>query len=56
MIVVVWSYWQDYTSPKIKSMGGFFNLNIEMKLVFLAKSIDRGPQGWGFLPRLLHSW
>ena len=23
MIVVIWSYWQDYTTPKIKSMGGF---------------------------------
>ena len=49
MIVVVRSYWQDYTSPKIKSMGEFFNFIIEMKWVFLAKSIDRRPRGWGFL-------
>ena len=50
MIVVVRSYWQDYTSPKIKSMGEFFNFIIEMKWVFLAKSIDRRPRGGcGFL-------
>ena len=48
MIVVVRSYWQDYTSPKIKSMGEFFNFIIEMKIIFLAKSIDRRPRGWGF--------
>ena len=30
-------------------MGGFFNFIIEMKSVFLAKSIDRRPRGWGFL-------
>ena len=37
MIVVGLSYWQDYTSPKIKTMGGFFNFSIEMKQVFLDK-------------------
>ena len=37
MIVVVRSYWQDCTSPKIKSVGGFFNFSIEMKRVFLGK-------------------
>ena len=28
-------------------MGGFFNFNIEMKLVLLHKSIDRRAQGRG---------
>ena len=42
MIVVVRSYWQDYTFPKIKSMGGFLNLNIEVKWVFLAKARGAG--------------
>ena len=50
MIVIVRSYWKDYTSPKIKSMGGLFNFNIEMKWVFLAKSIDRRARGRGFVP------
>ena len=53
MIVVVRSYWQDCTSPKIKSMGGFFNFSIEMKRVFLGKKIywsARAGQG------ILHSW
>ena len=50
MVVVVRSYWQDNPSPKIKSMGGFFNFNIEMKWVFLAKSIDPRARGRGFLP------
>ena len=49
MIFVVRSYWQDYTSPKTKSMSEFFNFIIEMKWVFLAKSIDRRPRGCGFL-------
>ena len=35
--------------------GGFFNFTIEMKWVFLAKSIDRRA-GHGICPRLLHSW
>ena len=45
-----------FNSAQTKSMGGFFNFNIEMKWVFLAKSIDQRPRGWGFLPRLLYSW
>ena len=49
MIVVVRLYWQDYTSPKINLMGGFFKFNIEMKWVFLAKSIDRRARGRGFV-------
>ena len=30
-------------------MSEFFNFIIKMKWVFLAKSIDRRPRGWGFL-------
>ena len=37
MIVIVRSYWQDYTGPEIKSMAGFFNFSIEMKQFFLDK-------------------
>ena len=50
MIVVVRLYWQDSTSPKINLMGGFFKFNIEMKWVFLAKSIDRRARGGRFVP------
>ena len=31
-------------------MGGFFNFNIEMKRVFLAKSTDRRARGGRFVP------
>ena len=42
MIVVVRSNWQDYTFPKIKSMGGFFNFNSEVKWAFLVKARGAG--------------
>ena len=40
MIVVVPSYWQDYTSPNIKSMGGFFNFSIEMNSILVPRAHD----------------
>ena len=45
MIVVVRSYWPDYTSPKSKSMGDFFNLIIEMK--FSLPNLLTGARGAG---------
>ena len=45
MIVVVRSYWQDYTSPKIKSMGGFFNFSIEMKWVYWSARAGKSVPG-----------
>ena len=48
---VQWLSLFGHTSAQIKSMGGFFNFNIEMKWVFLAKSTVRRARGTGFVPR-----
>ena len=49
-MIVVRSYWYDCTSPKIKSMGGFFNFNFCNEMSFSCQIYWSAPAGLEISP------